>query len=180
MDAGFSPIAVSVRTRRPTRSAWRKSRCRTGVGLARGLVGSAHLPEDLRLPRNQRIEAGGYAEDMQGRGLVRERVEGGGNLALREVGQRGQLCECTGLRRLVVAVREIELGAVARGQDHRFGIGARQPLHQLSVLGCAHEELLAQLDGRAMVGGADEDESHYLEMRHGDEGCHDEDDAGQR
>src|SRR5215211_2380784 len=131
-----------------------------GACLARGLVGSAHLAEDLRLPGDQRIEAGGYAENMQSCRLVRERVESRGDLALREAGQSGQLCECTGLCRLFVAVREIELCAVARGEDHRFGVGARQSLHQLSVLGCAHEELLAQLDRRAVVGGADEDESH--------------------
>ena len=97
---------------------------------------------------------------MQSRGLVRERVEGWGDLALHEPREGGQLRECTSLRHLVVAVREIELRAVARGEDNGFGVGARQPLHQLPVLGCAHEELLAQLDGGSVVGGADEYESH--------------------
>ena len=40
IEAGFSPIAVSLRTRRPTRSACRKSRCRTGPAVPAALASS--------------------------------------------------------------------------------------------------------------------------------------------
>ena len=59
--------------------------------LAAGLVGLAHLAEDLRLAGHHRVEAGGDPEEVEGGGLVGDGVERGRQLRLREAGEAGEL-----------------------------------------------------------------------------------------
>ena len=76
-------MAVSVRDRLPTSTAWRKVRPRTGPlrRLALGRVPRlAHLAEDLALADDHRVETGGHPEEVRHRGVVVVRVEEVGEL----------------------------------------------------------------------------------------------------
>ena len=81
-----------------------------------------HLAEDLALAGHERIKASGDAEEMTRRILVAEPVEGWAELGLERQQRRLSLF----LRSLGRLVREIELGAVARGEADRFASVARE------------------------------------------------------
>ena len=74
------------------------------------LVGGAHLAENLALARDERVEAGRDAEEVQRGGLIAQAIERGLDLRLelRERGDRAPL----GLVR--VLGHDVELGAIAR------------------------------------------------------------------
>ena len=64
-------------------------------GLLRGLVGAAHLAEDLRLAGDHRVEARRHAEEVHRGRLVGQRVERGSDLALLRPPKRRELRERT-------------------------------------------------------------------------------------
>ena len=80
-DAGLSPIAVSTRARRPGVERHPERPVEQRARRA-GLERVAHLPEDLPLARDERVEPGGDAEQVQRGRLVgepvRDRSEGVG------------------------------------------------------------------------------------------------------
>ena len=118
------PIAVSVRARLPTTSAWRNTR---DEQLARRalLLGElprvAHLAEDLALADDHRVEPGGDAEEVRDRAVVVVRVEVLGEV----VGLRRRLLgeEVEDVRHRGVELRaaRVDLDAVARGEQHDLG-----------------------------------------------------------
>ena len=85
-----------------------------------GLEGRPHLAEDLALAGNERVEPGGDTEEVQRGRLVAEAVERGGEVVaavaceLRERPDRELLD--------VLLLDEIELGAVAGGEDDRLAV----------------------------------------------------------
>ena len=81
-----------------------------------GLVGRAHLSEDLALARHHRVETCGNAEEMECCGFVAESVQGGPELGL----EREQRRLRSTLRIVGGAVREVELRAIARREADCF------------------------------------------------------------
>src|SRR5581483_9773007 len=102
-----------------------------------GIVGGPHLPEDLALTRDERVEPGRDAEEVDRGRLVVE--------AVRDRRQRlpRQLLERLD-RTLDVAVCEVHLGAEAR----READGVAEPARELGRTRGRHDEPLAQLDRR--------------------------------
>ena len=93
-EAGFSPMAVSVRTRLPDPQGLAEEAVegRPGrVGLARGLVGLPHLAEDLRFPGHHRVEAGRDPEEVQRCRFVANRVERRRELGVGQAREVGEL-----------------------------------------------------------------------------------------
>ena len=79
-ETGLRAIAVSRRTRRATRNAPWKQALSIGAGAAvadGALVRLLHLPQDLRLAQDQRIEAAGDAEEVRARPRRRAVHKGG-------------------------------------------------------------------------------------------------------
>ena len=121
-----------------------------------GFVGRAHLAEDLAFPRDHRVEACGNAEEVKGGGPVLQPIE-----------RRAEVCLEGEQRRLGAPFRvrgglvgEIELGAVARRQAHGLAGGVAETPCKLGRLIARKRGALPQLDGRAMVRDADEDDPH--------------------
>ena len=73
-DAGLSPIAVSLRTRLPTRERLAEDAVEQRAGLDR-LERRPHLAEDLALARHERVEPGRDAEEVQRGRVVVQAVE---------------------------------------------------------------------------------------------------------
>ena len=138
-EAGLSPIAVSVRTRLPTASASRKTRSSTRPRLDR-LVRGANLPEDLALPRHERIEPGGDAEEVQRSCIFVQAVENAVERLARKPLERGD-------RRGVVRAVEVDLGAIAGRQADRVAERRCECVRALEV----ERHPLAQLDRRDVV-----------------------------
>ena len=103
-------------------------------------VRGAHLAQDLRLARDERVEAGRDAKEVAGRLLVlvaEERVAGAeqAQLRLRAPARRGG-----------VEAGDVELGAVARRErDGLVAVRGEAP-HDLGRARLAHAQLLAPLD----------------------------------
>ena len=147
-DAGLSPIAVSVRTRLPTASAWRKTRSSERAGLD-GLVGGSDLAEDLALSRHERVEPGGDAEEVQRRRVLVQAVDDAVERLTRQLLERRQ---CGAL----VDPVDVELGAVAGREADRIAERAGERRR-----GCEIErDPFAQLDRRDVVRQADQRERH--------------------
>ena len=120
-DAGLSPIAVSVRTRLPIWSAWRKTRSSSGPGDAR-LVGALHLAEDLALAGHERVEPGRDAEEVHRRGLVVHAVDDRRERLAGELLERRE-------RALVAAARRgrARCGCRSRGRRRRRARARARP-----------------------------------------------------
>ena len=112
-----------------------------------GVERRAHLAEDLALARDQRVEPGGDAEEVQRRRVV---VHAVGDRAQRLAGELLERLERAG----AVVAREVDLGAVAGreadGVAEPAGEG-RGPLER-------QRDALAQLDRRDVMRDADERE----------------------
>ena len=117
------------------------------------LVGGANLAEDLAFARDERVETGGDAEQVQRGSLVAQAIERGLDLRL-------ELCE-RGDRALLglagVLRDDVELGAVARREAHGLTELERQRRGGLTI----ERDPFAQLDRCVMVRGADKDEMHH-------------------
>src|SRR5204862_1055229 len=118
-----------------------------------------HLAENLPLARHQRVEAGRDAEQVERRGVVVQPVERLLHLRL-ELRERGNRAP---LGRLTVDRRDVQLRAVAGREADALAEAARQVRRGLEI----ERDALPQLDGRVVVGGADEDEAHQAKWAAG-------------
>ena len=143
--AGVQRLAEEVVEQRPGRAGFERA---------------PHLPEDLALAGNQRIEPGGDTEEMQRRRAVPQPVQRGGEII---PAVTGELRHCSdGLFLRVLLPREVELGAVARRQHDCL---AAETVGQLLGERPARVEVernaLPQLDRCAVVRDADEHERSH-------------------
>src|SRR5487761_1444761 len=113
------------------------------------VVGRAHLSENLALTRNERVEPGSDAEQMQRGSVVAQAVQR--RLELRQDLDRPAL----GL--VGVFGFDVQLGAVARREAYRPPEALGQRMRLLGV----ERDALAQLDRSVMVPGSDENEAHH-------------------
>jgi hypothetical protein len=116
----------------------------------------ADLTEDLALARNERVQAGGDAEEVQGGGLVREAVDDRAQLIRRQSADGHERVERTDVR---LRADEVELGAVA-GREADGLSAFRQGRRQLGCLRQRDEGPLADGDRRALVREPYEGERH--------------------
>ena len=112
-----------------------------------GLVGGAHLAEDLSLAGDERVEPRGDAEQMQRRGVIAQPVERRLDLGL----ERDERIDRGALGGLPVLRRDIELGAVAR----READGLAERAGERRRMGPVERDALAELYGRAVMRCAD-------------------------
>ena len=127
-----------------------------GFSLSRRAVRLLHLSENLRLADDERVEAGGDAEQVT-RGfeigdVVHMRLDQGRIDVVERADERHQL----GFRRRHVFAREIQLGAVAGREDRDFSRAparfARRERSQRKLDAARLEiDALAQLDRRGPV-----------------------------
>jgi len=137
-------------------------RHRTGaLHVARGRIRRLDLAEDLRLADDQRVEAGGDAEQMA-RGI-------GSVMAVEMIGERRRLDAVVlaeeaidGVDRRLRIADGVDLGAVARRQHDRFvADAARGQRRERRVDPLAREvDGFAELDGRGAVTDADGEQAH--------------------
>ncbi len=113
------------------------------------LVRRAHLAEDLTLARHERVEPRGDAEEMQRSRVLVQPVDDAVERLSGHMFERGE-------RLVLVDVRDVELGAVARREAHRIAERPRE--HGRVVERERHP--LAQLDRRDVMREADERERH--------------------
>ncbi len=121
------------------------------------LVREPHLTEDLALAGDERVQAGGNAEEVVRGSPVLQPVERRLDLRpeRRERGDRIPL----GLLRVLGC--EVELGAVAGREADSLAPVRRQPGGERLRGVPVERHLLAQRHGRVVVGGADEDEADH-------------------
>ena len=121
------------------------------------LVRDPHLAEDLALARHERVEARGDAEEMVRGGPVVQPVERGLDLGA----ERRECRDRVALGLLGIVGCEVELRAVAGREADRFPPIHREPRRQRLRVVTVERHLLTQLDRRAVVRGADEDEADH-------------------
>ena len=130
-------------------------------GRRRDAVRLADLPEDLRLAEDHRVEARGDAEEVPDRRVAVPRER---RLAQEHVVHAVEAREVARERvEVVLAVRHaVDLRAVARRDDRALGEDAlvEEPLERLARLLRREGESLSQIERRAAVVPADEDEVH--------------------
>ena len=114
-----------------------------------------HLAEDLALARNERVEPCGDAEEVQRRRLVAEPVERGGEVGAAVAGELGE-CRDRELLRVLV-LDEVELGAVAGGENDRFAL---EPFGERPAGLEVERDALAQLDRSLVMRHACERQLH--------------------
>ena len=119
-----------------------------------GVEGGSHLAEDLALARDQGVEPGRDAEEMERRRVVVHPV---GDRAQRLAGELLERRE----RPRAVAVGEVDLGAVARREADGVAERPRERRRALE----RQRDALPQLDGRDVVGDADEREASEVAPR---------------
>jgi hypothetical protein len=128
-----------------------------GLGGARGLL---HLAEDLRLAEHHGIQARGDTEGMAHRLLARQRVQVALQLVALQpvvlrhpVGHLGRRALC----------RDVQLGAVAGGEDRRLGGEAAPDLGQrvAQPLDVEHHAL-AHCEGRGVVIQTEREKRHAI------------------
>ncbi|GAA1689326.1 hypothetical protein GCM10009830_41160 [Glycomyces endophyticus] len=137
------------------------------VGLARGVVGVAQLPEDLRLAGDHRVEAGGDAEGVgDGVGAVAHvpagrEVEVG--LDLGEAPDAVELVDDGGEPAVEAARDGVDLDPVAGGEDDGLAdlAAAQERAREVGGGLGADREPFQGLDRRAAVRDADNQEVHF-------------------
>ena len=121
------------------------------------LVRNPNLAEDLAFARNERIEPCRDAEEMVSSSPVAQAVERGLDLGLERSERRGG----SALGLACIGGGDIELRAVAGREAGHLASVLRQPCGKRLRLVAVERNLLAQLDRRVVVRGADEDEMHH-------------------
>ena len=112
----------------------------------RPLQGLTHLPEDLRFPGDQGVDAAGDPEQVHGGVGVGELVKAGGERRQVDVVLAGQVAAHP-VEAVEIAADRVDLGAVA-GAQHRGlldAVLADEPLHHLALGRGGKGELLARL-----------------------------------
>ena len=140
--------------------AW-NSRFSTGPAVCDSVF---HLPEDLRLADDERLEAGGDAEEMP-RGF-----EVGGVIQMRrDVGPRHVIEHADELHQVAtrpddVVARDVQFGAVARRDDRRLARRAARRERRERVRDAARLKVhaLAQFDRRGSMAESHQQQSHQL------------------
>ena len=159
------PMPVSVRARLPTSSAWRNSRLSDDAGRAFGagdVPRRADLAEDLALADHRGVEPGGHGEQVRHGRVVVVDVEVVGELLGRQERQVGEEVAHV----LVAAVEplghRVDLGAVARRQDHRLGqvLPRAEVVQGLGQPGVVDRHPLEQVERRGAVVQSDDDDRH--------------------
>ena len=132
-------------------------------GLDRERVGVAHLPENLRLADDHRVERGGDAEDVADGGLVRVRVEvaaeeldGDGAHVAQEVARGGPTASapCCPAAAARTSTR-LQVETINPSRTVSPSTSARRLSAQRLV---REGEPLAHLDGRGLVVESDEND----------------------
>jgi hypothetical protein len=121
------------------------------------LVRKPHLAEDLAFAGNERVEPGGDAEQVVRRRPVAKPVKRGLDLGL----QRREHLDCVPLRFLRIGGGDVQLCAVAGREADSLTLFPGQPSRERFRILSAECDLLAQLDRRVVVRGADEDEAQH-------------------
>ena len=124
-------------------------------------VGFFHLAEDLRLADDQRIEAGGHAEQMTGGVEIDQVVNMRGELAAIDAVKLADEGAEIGARRPDVFARRIDFGAIAGGEHDRLvgrAPGGQRPQRRLHA--SLEVDPLTQVDGRGAVTEAHNDYVH--------------------
>ena len=131
-----------------------------GPGGLRRVEGLTHLPEDLGLARNERIEPGGHPEEMVSSRHVAEPVERGLKLGLREAGERRELVQRALRASPCLRAGEVDLRPVARREHGGFAVASREAGQSLAATLGREGHELAKLDWSVAVRGSDEDQRH--------------------
>ena len=126
--------------------------------------GVLDLPEDLRLPHDQGVEARGHAKGVLGHGLAVVFVEVAAQV--RAAYARAQEVAHGAARHQRALGAGVELHAVAGGDQHRLlelGL-ARKRAQRIRQRGGIDGQLLAHLEGSGVMREANEDElcRHYI------------------
>ena len=126
----------------------------------RQLVGALHLPLDLRLADDHRVEACGDPEEVADRLTATSRVEVADQLGRPDVRLAGEHPERHRLRLDRVGDDQVELGPVAGRDRRRFAhlLGGRQLGEGADGPPLGQGEALAQLERRGLVGDAEGEE----------------------
>ena len=154
-----------MRTRLPTANDEWNSRLSTGPAVcapAAARVRFLHLAENLRLADDERVEAGGDAEQVPRRVEVGDVVEVRRERRARSTPWNSLMNAARSARAAVdVVARGVELGAVA-GRDTTASRATPRPPAPAARVQPARLEVepLAQLDGRGAMTEADEEEMH--------------------
>ena len=159
-DTAPSASAVSDRTRLPTPKAQWNRRLSSGPALStvrRGRKRVLDLAEDLRLADNERVEAGGDAEQMARRVVVDMRVEMRSNAIGRQLVELGEKRDQILAAEVGVLARDVQLRAVARRDDDGLGsvLATRERAHGRLETAAAEIQPLPELHGGCTMTGAD-------------------------
>jgi hypothetical protein len=127
---------------------------------AGGLVSTSYLPEDLCLAGDERVEACGDPEEVDGRRLVAKRVERRLDLGSRHACPVRQLLERASFRPVGMPVDQVELGAVAGREGDGLAASVGQASRELTSLGVSQVQPFAELDRRPLVRGPDKEQRH--------------------
>ncbi len=155
-DGGLGARAASGRGRAAGAAAQDRARGAERFGLCRGLL---HLTEDLGLAQHHRLQAAGDREQVPSRFGASFDVEAPFLLDLGSAAEkhRGQAA-LEGV--LLVAVPQVDLGAVAGGEKQRLfdrGLGD-QPDQDVLAVGAGVGDALAQIERRAAVVDSDHED----------------------
>ncbi len=135
---------------------------------------AAHLPLDVRLAEDHRLEARGDAVEVAGGVAVARRVDRVGELGRADLGASCQQAENVCLRLNWIPARpaddEVDLRAVAGGDHNRLSHLLRgcRLARELARLALAEREAFAQRHGRGLVGDTQRQQLAHASV---DSGC---------
>jgi hypothetical protein len=122
-------------------------------------MGLAYLAEDLRLADDHRLESGCDGKEMCGSVAVGQHRDDGAELPPAEFRRTGQLVMRQGARPADVGGGEVDLAAVAGGEDGRFSALSREPRAELARESEIDVGPLAKLHRSLLVRHADHDQA---------------------
>ena len=130
-----------------------------------GLVRRPHLPEDLPLARNQRVQSGRHPEEVKRSGLVGKPVQHRGDLVAALPCKCEQSPACLDVELVILDRSQVDLGAVAGRENYCFLVDG-QRARQLGGGVHLDSDPLAQLDRRPMVRDPDQGQLHCRGSSH--------------